>query len=67
VSGFYHLCIFLFCIDAYGSPDLALAVRWGLFYIPYDSGSFLLLFYFNIQARWIGEGNLGGMVGLAYA
>jgi len=59
---------FPLCIDAYGSSDLALAMRWGLFYIFYDSGLFFLFFYFNIQARWIrGRGNLGGIVGLAYA
>ena len=58
---------FPLCIDACGSPDLALAVRWGLFYMFYGSGLFLLFFYSNIQVRWIGGVNLGGIVGLAYA
>jgi len=61
----FPLCIIHTC----GSAGLALAVRWGLFYIFYDSVLSFLFFYFNIPVRWIqGRGsNLGGIVGLAYA
>ena len=40
-AGFKDNCMCqALCINAYGSLDLALAVRCGLFYIFYNSGSF---------------------------
>jgi len=58
---------FPLCIDVYGSPDLALVVRWGVFYIFYDSGSFLLFFILIFKHGGLGGGNLGKIVGLASA
>jgi len=49
---------FPLCIDACGSPDLALAVRWGLSYIFYDSGLFFCFFILIFKRDGLGGGGI---------